>query len=179
MQNNIFNIECLAKDSPFINDYQQLQNNHLAGHGFQLVEELARPWAYVYGARRVEERGQVAGMLLVWKVADELHILSIVVEPNQRRQGIAQSLLEHVRCVHSDCVKWVLEVRRSNTSAIALYRKLGFYVTSLRTNYYEHPVEDAVNMLLDWDQETGKAQPIKDEITIDLDNLAYTTALVF
>ena len=39
-----------------------------------------------------------------------------------------------------------LEVRESNTPAIALYKKLGFTKSGMRNNYYTNPVENAVLM---------------------------------
>ena len=37
----------------------------------------------------------------------------------------------------------VLEVRESNTPAIALYERFGFQQVGFRKNYYEHPTEGA------------------------------------
>ena len=37
-----------------------------------------------------------------------------------------------------------LEVRRSNTAAVALYTALGFAVEGVRKDYYEQPQEDAL-----------------------------------
>jgi ribosomal-protein-alanine N-acetyltransferase len=42
----------------------------------------------------------------------------------------------------------LLEVRRSNASAIGLYRKLGFDVTGERARYYGDNGEDALEMAL-------------------------------
>ena len=39
-----------------------------------------------------------------------------------------------------------LEVRESNTAAIALYEKYGFIRDGLRRGYYEEPKEDALLM---------------------------------
>jgi len=41
-----------------------------------------------------------------------------------------------------------LEVRQSNTSALTLYRKLGFEIMGTRKNYYTKPDEDAYVMAL-------------------------------
>jgi len=43
----------------------------------------------------------------------------------------------------------ILEVRRSNRAAIALYEKFGFRQAAVRKNYYENPEEDALLMALD------------------------------
>jgi len=39
-----------------------------------------------------------------------------------------------------------LEVRPSNKTAVALYKKLGFQKLGLRKNYYHNPIEDAIIM---------------------------------
>ena len=48
----------------------------------------------------------------------------------------------------------LLEVRRSNAPAIALYRALGFFAMGVRARYYPDD-EDAVEMVLALDLETG------------------------
>jgi ribosomal-protein-alanine N-acetyltransferase len=47
------------------------------------------------------------------------------------------------------CTVATLEVRRSNTAAIALYERAGFRTVHVRSNYYQRDGEDALVMLLD------------------------------
>jgi ribosomal-protein-alanine N-acetyltransferase len=61
----------------------------------------------------------------------------------------------------------LLEVRRSNIAAIRLYRGLGFSALGVRRGYYSDNGEDAVEMILGLDPETGRALPALDEIIID------------
>jgi ribosomal-protein-alanine N-acetyltransferase len=81
--------------------------------------------------------------------ADELHLLKIAVSPVWRGHGIATRLLE--RCfalgANQGAASVHLEVRPSNTPAIALYRKLGFEVVGRRHKYYAETKEDAVLMM--------------------------------
>ena len=42
-----------------------------------------------------------------------------------------------------------LEVRPSNTAAIALYNSMGFEEVGLRKNFYRDPVEDALILTCD------------------------------
>ena len=92
----------------------------------------------------------VVGYIVCWFVADELHILNLAVHPLSRRQGIAKRLvlaaIKHAR--HKGARRAFLEVRSSNTAAQNLYSDLGFTGTSVRREYYDSPVEDAVVMAL-------------------------------
>jgi ribosomal-protein-alanine acetyltransferase len=86
--------------------------------------------------------GVVAGYLLASLLGDMFEILQITVKPAYQRQGIATQLL--TSCVAKarmmSCEKLVLEVRRSNETAIALYQKFGFKQDTIRKNYY--PTKD-------------------------------------
>jgi ribosomal-protein-alanine N-acetyltransferase len=90
--------------------------------------------------------GTVAAFCCAWVVLDELHINNVAVRPGFRQRGFARLLLKHVmdEAVGKGAVKATLEVRRSNTSALRLYDRLGFAVRGLRPNYYSNPVEDAL-----------------------------------
>ncbi|HUR21280.1 MAG TPA: ribosomal protein S18-alanine N-acetyltransferase [Vicinamibacterales bacterium] len=81
-----------------------------------------------------------------WVIFDELHINSLAVAPDARRRGHARRLLDHVfqDVVMEGVTAATLEVRRSNTAALALYDGLGFQVEGVRTNYYQAPREDAL-----------------------------------
>jgi ribosomal-protein-alanine N-acetyltransferase len=97
-------------------------------------------------------RGQPAGFLCRWLVADECHILNVAVHPELRRGGIAMALMaEAITEAKAKNIRLVtLEVRRSNVAARSLYRKLNFEERRLRTNYYG-PGEDAIVMELHLD----------------------------
>jgi ribosomal-protein-alanine N-acetyltransferase len=60
----------------------------------------------------------------------------------------------------------LLEVRRSNRAAITLYRALGFFAMGVRPRYYADD-EDAVEMVLTLDPETGDVLPHTDEVRLD------------
>ena len=95
----------------------------------------------------VEEGGGISGHIGVRHVLGELHVTTIAVRPERRRRGHARALIgaalaayPRARCVH-------LEVRPTNTAAVALYESLGFRVTGRRPRYYGD--EDALLMTLD------------------------------
>lgn len=122
----------------------------LTGSGFDPVAELARDYAKLSVARR-EPGGEPVGFALVWRAADELHLLDLVVEPASRRSGIGRELVEQViagaRVENLRVV--LLEVRASNVAAIALYHSAGFVESGVRRGYYSDNDEDAVLMRLE------------------------------
>jgi ribosomal-protein-alanine N-acetyltransferase len=101
------------------------------------------------GAQSEKVPRQVPEILafLVARQADaEWELENIVVAVGARRCGIGMRLLadfiEHVRTRQGTLV--FLEVRESNQSARALYRKAGFEEAGLRKSYYADPPEDAI-----------------------------------
>jgi ribosomal-protein-alanine N-acetyltransferase len=75
------------------------------------------------------------------------HVMNIAVDPDRRRHGIATALLAALlREVSERDAQVTLEVRRSNTGAIALYERFGFRSAGVRRRYYQDNGEDAVIM---------------------------------
>jgi ribosomal-protein-alanine N-acetyltransferase len=91
-------------------------------------------------------RGAIVAFCAVWILFDELHINTLAVHPDLRRQGLASLLLTHVLedAVRHGAEKATLEVRRSNEGALRLYERFGFEVGGVRKAYYRQPVEDAL-----------------------------------
>jgi ribosomal-protein-alanine N-acetyltransferase len=133
----------------------------------QLADELKRPWARVWVAREPGDERGVAAFLVAWQVADELHVLNVATRPERRRRGLARALMDHaVRYAHAHRDKHVLlEVRRSNLAAIALYRAIGFFAMGVRPRYYPDD-EDAIEMVLAFDPETGAIVPQADQVRL-------------
>lgn len=86
-------------------------------------------------------------------VCGETDMMNIAVYPNCRRKGIAASLIvDLIRALklrQSRCL--TLEVRASNSSAIALYEALSFVQIGCRKNYYRNPKEDALILRKEWE----------------------------
>jgi len=93
----------------------------------------------------------VIGYIVFWIVADEVHILNLATALEQRRQCVAKRLVLAAlkRAYQKGATRAFLEVRASNTAAQQLYSDLGFTGTSMRREYYDSPVEDAVVMVLE------------------------------
>jgi [ribosomal protein S18]-alanine N-acetyltransferase len=133
---------------------------------FSPIEELSRAWARVWVARAAA--GEPVGFLVAWHVADELHVLNVAALSAARRRGIGGALVrEAIAYAVASRVRLVLlEVRRSNTPAIRLYKKFAFHTSGLRERYYGDG-EDAVEMALALDPDTGRVLAREDEISLD------------
>jgi ribosomal-protein-alanine N-acetyltransferase len=77
------------------------------------------------------------GFSLSRTVADEAELLLIAVEPEHRRRGIGQMLLDHFLdgARNAGAARVHLEVRDGNP-AIAMYRRAGFNPAGRRRKYY-------------------------------------------
>jgi ribosomal-protein-alanine N-acetyltransferase len=134
------------------------------GREDDLRNELERPWSHAWVAR--DERGVAVAFVIAWLVLDEVHVLNLMTHPERRRRGCGRALMEEiVAFARRRCAKRVLlEVRRSNRPALALYRSLGFFVTGLRARYYADD-EDAVEMALAFDG-TGAVMAQPDAVNV-------------
>lgn len=95
-----------------------------------------------------EECGVICGYLAASSVLGECEILRVAVSQERRRRGIGSAMLDcfiNARTGAGDC-EFFLEVRASNTPAIALYASRGFEICGKRKTYYKCPTEDAVLM---------------------------------
>ena len=84
-----------------------------------------------------------AGMLCV---LDERDVCNVATVPEFRGMGVGKalvaSLIESARDSGASVI--MLEVRKSNAAAIALYEKAGFTRVGERKNFYARPREDAL-----------------------------------
>jgi ribosomal-protein-alanine N-acetyltransferase len=85
-----------------------------------------------------KKEGVVVGYLFAMWIFDEMHVNKIAVAESERRQGIADALME--RCFAFARAREVesisLEVRISNTGAQDFYKQLEFKSSYLRPRYY-------------------------------------------
>ena len=88
----------------------------------------------------------VTGYIGSQSVMSESDMMNVAVHPDYRRRGIAEALVTQlsVQLKELGNERLTLEVRASNESAIALYKKLDFEQIGRRPNYYRHPKEDAL-----------------------------------
>lgn len=101
----------------------------------------------------MELAGAVVGYGIMSLVVGEAHLLNICVAPEWQHRGYGRFLLEHFMELARErgAGQMFLEVRLSNTPAIALYRSQGFNEVGMRKNYYpgEGTREDALILAKD------------------------------
>ena len=119
------------------------------------VLELSKPTGICLAAvaaranerdRSTEQPPELVGYLICARYGDAWHIMNIAVDPDRRRLGIGRALLEALISRASPDASYTLEVRVSNTAAIALYESYGFREVGTRRRYYADNGEDAVIM---------------------------------
>ena len=96
-----------------------------------------------------KETGKIVGYAGLWMIQDEGHITNVAVHPDFRRKHIGSAVVEVLMKESRQLAStktFTLEVRKSNTSAIDLYKKFGFFEVGIRKGYYEENNEDAVIM---------------------------------
>jgi [ribosomal protein S18]-alanine N-acetyltransferase len=83
----------------------------------------------------------------------ECQIFNLGVHPDWQRRGLGRQMLRHLLTLarRREATTAFLEVRVSNTAALALYRSEGFCEIGCRRNYYPAPKgrEDAVVLALE------------------------------
>ena len=119
---------------------------------------FSRPWSRKMLAEELENQcaaflvaqdgdtGKVVGYAGLLVVADEGYITNVAGVPEYRRRGVAAQLLSvFENFARGNRLAFLtLEVRPSNTAAIALYESFGFQQAGRRKNYYDLPKEDAL-----------------------------------
>jgi ribosomal-protein-alanine N-acetyltransferase len=101
----------------------------------------------------MEEDGLLMGYGLLSIAADEAHILNICVDPLCQSRGHGRHLLRALVKLARDhgAHRVFLEVRPSNTPAVALYHSEGFNEIGRRPRYYpaREGREDALVMAIE------------------------------
>lgn len=115
------------------------------------IQELSTPFARNLTLWTPCEKRVLAGYLIFWMVAGEVHLQKIAVTEAFRRLGGASCLLKALlqSARKEQCRIIILEVRRSNIAARNLYEKFGFKITGIRRSYYSEEGEDALLMALE------------------------------
>ncbi len=105
--------------------------------------ELAR----YYGAFEDEKLIAYMGY---WKIFEQAHVTNVAVSPDRRKQGIGKRIFAHVLelAAEEGVESLTLEVRPSNTAALALYHAFGLKEQGRRKHYYADNGEDALILWL-------------------------------
>ena len=112
--------------------------------------EISKPSSICLGAFDAET-AELLGYLISSRYVDAWHVMNVAVEPAHRRRGIATALLDRLFELTAEDGRrgYTLEVRVSNSHAIALYERLGFQARGIRRGYYTDNREDALIMWKD------------------------------
>jgi len=93
-----------------------------------------------------EESGGVQGFAVASLLPPQAELETIAVAAEVQRRGLARRILmamaEELR--KARVTEVLVEVRASNSPALAFYRAQGFAITGHRPRYYADPIEDAV-----------------------------------
>ena len=89
---------------------------------------------------------KVLGYIGVQEICGEAYITNVAVFREYRACGIGRALLKSAYCgaKERNCEFITLEVRESNSAAIALYESEGFEKAGIRKNFYSDPIENGI-----------------------------------
>jgi ribosomal-protein-alanine N-acetyltransferase len=94
------------------------------------------------------KENKIVGYIVCWLSDKTAHIYNISVKKDYQNQGIGSFLLEYLleelKKIGFNTV--VLEVRKSNSKAISLYKKFGFTEEKILSKFYPDG-EDAIYMI--------------------------------
>ncbi|MCU1066743.1 ribosomal protein S18-alanine N-acetyltransferase [Stenotrophomonas maltophilia] len=106
-----------------------------------------------YPGLAIERDGLLIGYGVLSIAADEAHVLNICIDPLAQSRGLGRQLLRALVQLAADrgAQRVFLEVRPSNTPALALYHSEGFNEIGRRPRYYPAAQgrEDAVVMAIE------------------------------
>jgi ribosomal-protein-alanine N-acetyltransferase len=125
-----------------------------ASYEFPWSEGIFRDCLRVgYLCRVAEMDGEIVAYGVVAMGAGEAHILNLCVRSDLRGRSVGRQMLMLLleRARQAAMTDTFLEVRPSNTLAIALYQSVGFVQVGLRKGYYQAAQgrEDALVLKLD------------------------------
>jgi ribosomal-protein-alanine N-acetyltransferase len=116
------------------------------------VLELSKPSGICLAAWSDREtpggtRERICGYLICSRFDTVWHVMNVSVDPDVRRQHVATTLLNGLmERVDDPLAQYTLEVRPSNTGAIAMYERFSFITAGMRRRYYQDNGEDALIM---------------------------------
>lgn len=141
----------------------EMRETHLAAVIQIESESFSSPWSLPFFRKILRNDAtrafvllreeMVVGYTVFWVAGDHAELSDIAVEREFRGRGFGDFLLRGVidACKVLGVRSLFLEVRESNSTAQALYRKTGFSEIMKRRAYYSKPVEDALVFGLDFE----------------------------
>lgn len=113
-----------------IEEVKKVEENKILSTDYVEKELEVNPYGHfiVY-----KKNGIIIGYLYYSLIYDRIEINQIEVLEEERRKGIASKLMEHLI---KNNLSITLEVKKTNISAINLYKKYGFIEVAVRRGYY-------------------------------------------
>jgi ribosomal-protein-alanine N-acetyltransferase len=122
-----------------VRDLDEVMRVELAMYPFPWTRRIFEDCLRVgYRCHVGEVDGEFAGYGVMSTGAGEAHVLNLCVDAKFQRRGLGRELLRHL-ISEADTLEVrdvFLEVRPSNTGAVALYQQVGFNQVGVRKNYY-------------------------------------------
>ncbi|TVQ06397.1 MAG: ribosomal-protein-alanine N-acetyltransferase [Leptolyngbya sp. DLM2.Bin27] len=111
--------------------------------------------------RSMVDPDQTIGLGCYWAILDEAHITVLAVDPRYQRRGLGKWLLVNLLIDAGEraLTRATLEVRPSNSRALALYESFGFETLGRRRRYYT----DGEDALILW-QNSLKTPEFRDRL---------------
>lgn len=133
--------KAIKEDIPRLNELGSRLHQNFE-RDFHLDTELNNPLAIILVS---EANNNINGYLYALNLEDNADLISIYVDENTRYQHIGTDLLKGLQeiCFAKTIT---LEVRVDNVGALALYRKCGFEIITIRKKYYH----DCDGYLMKW-----------------------------
>ena len=97
----------------------------------------------------------ILGYIIMYVSFEEGEISNVAVAKSAQNRGIGSALMQAIleKGLEESVTRFILEVRVSNTPAIALYKKFGFTEIGIRRDFYEKPREGALIMVREKENE--------------------------
>ena len=116
-----------------------------------LIDEFNNDFSHFF-AQKISDK--IVGYACVRIMYEEAQVCNIAVLPEYRRQGIGAELVKAMVqfATEAGCERCELEVNTENIPAAELYKKCGFEVAGVRTNFYRrnrYKSRDAYTMVLE------------------------------
>jgi ribosomal-protein-alanine N-acetyltransferase len=107
-------------------------------HRQQFQAELEKKFSHFWVVTDDQTDEKVYAYVVFSFPADQAHVQTIAVDPEQQRQGLAsylmRKLIQYVMGKRGESI--ILEVRVGNTAAIQFYQKMGFIILRTLKKFY-------------------------------------------
>jgi ribosomal-protein-alanine N-acetyltransferase len=112
--------------------------------------EWEKPYSRTWLLTDDDTDSEILGYVVFWQMDETVEILNIAVDFPYRGLGFAKRILQHVirEGLRENAKRLILDVRKSNLPAVALYQKSGMAITQVRKGFYSNG-EDAYHFALE------------------------------